>query len=115
MKTKPSRNAKKEDHKILSSCRCDSSRKSSSSCKQGAESSGVEQDRAEAKVTINKTSINLNFTILLALLFITLKLCGVIAWAWLWVLSPLWIPVIIVIGFIALGALIAVVSSLFEK
>jgi hypothetical protein len=27
----------------------------------------------------------------LALLFIGLKLGGVIAWSWLWVLSPLWI------------------------
>lgn len=28
---------------------------------------------------------------LLLVLFITLKLVGVIAWSWLWVLSPLWI------------------------
>ena len=29
---------------------------------------------------------------LLAIVFITLKLCGVIDWSWLWVLGPLWIP-----------------------
>jgi len=29
----------------------------------------------------------------LALLFIALKLCGVIAWSWFWVLSPLWIGI----------------------
>jgi fatty acid desaturase len=34
----------------------------------------------------------------LAILFIALKLCGVIAWSWLWVLSPLWIPVAIVMA-----------------
>jgi hypothetical protein len=28
----------------------------------------------------------------LAILFIALKLCGVVAWSWLWVLAPLWIP-----------------------
>ena len=29
---------------------------------------------------------------LLAVLFIGLKLGGVIAWGWLWVLAPLWLP-----------------------
>jgi hypothetical protein len=28
----------------------------------------------------------------LALLFIGLKLAGVIEWTWLWVLSPIWMP-----------------------
>lgn len=32
---------------------------------------------------------------LLALLFIGLKLGGVIAWSWWWVLAPLWIPALI--------------------
>ena len=27
----------------------------------------------------------------LLIIFIVLKLCGVIAWSWWWVLSPLWI------------------------
>lgn len=27
----------------------------------------------------------------LAILFIVLKLIGVLAWSWLWVLSPIWI------------------------
>lgn len=31
---------------------------------------------------------------LLAIVFITLKLCGVIAWSWWWVLAPLWIPAV---------------------
>lgn len=31
------------------------------------------------------------FVGLLTITFIVLKLCGVIAWSWLWVLSPLWI------------------------
>ena len=31
------------------------------------------------------------FTVLL-LIFITLKLTGVIAWSWWWVLAPFWIP-----------------------
>ncbi len=29
---------------------------------------------------------------LLALIFITLKLCNVITWPWVWVLAPIWVP-----------------------
>lgn len=29
--------------------------------------------------------------------FIVLKLLGVITWSWLWVLSPIWISIIIVL------------------
>lgn len=29
--------------------------------------------------------------IILTLIFVVLKLCGVIDWAWVWVLAPLWI------------------------
>lgn len=46
---------------------------------------------------------------LLTLLFIGLKLTGYIDWSWLWVLSPLWIPVVIMLLFIVLVA--AIVSS----
>lgn len=34
---------------------------------------------------------------LLQLTFIILKLCGVINWSWVWVLSPLWIGAIIAV------------------
>lgn len=37
------------------------------------------------------------FTGLLAIVFIALKLIGVITWSWLWVLAPLWIPAILVV------------------
>ncbi len=30
----------------------------------------------------------------LTIVFIVLKLCGLIAWSWWWVLSPLWISAI---------------------
>ena len=39
----------------------------------------------------------LGFSGLLAIVFIVLKLLGVINWSWLWVLSPLWITTLIVI------------------
>lgn len=45
---------------------------------------------------MNKSSSG-GFSICAVLLiaFIILKLCGVIKWSWLWVLSPLWISVIL--------------------
>ena len=43
----------------------------------------------------NKTSKGIGFLGLLAIAFIVLKLVGVISWSWLWVLSPLWIPIVI--------------------
>ena len=33
----------------------------------------------------------------LLVVFIVLKLCGVITWSWWWVLSPLWIAVLLYI------------------
>lgn len=39
-------------------------------------------------------SNNLGFGGLLALIFITLKLTGYIAWSWWWVLMPLWLPIV---------------------
>lgn len=35
---------------------------------------------------------------LLTIMFIFLKLTNVIDWSWLWVLSPLWIPLAIIFG-----------------
>ena len=35
---------------------------------------------------------------LLGVAFVVLKLCGVIAWSWWWVLSPFWIPLTFYIG-----------------
>ncbi len=39
----------------------------------------------------------IGFTGLLQLLFIALKLVGVINWRWLWVLSPIWISLVIIV------------------
>lgn len=33
----------------------------------------------------------------LLVVFVVLKLVGVITWSWLWVLSPLWIPLALVL------------------
>lgn len=31
----------------------------------------------------------------LGIIFVTLKLCGVIAWSWLWVLAPFWVGIVL--------------------
>jgi hypothetical protein len=52
---------------------------------------------------------------LLAIAFIVLKLTGVIAWSWWWVLAPLWAPWAIVLAFIAVAALVLLVAALWSK
>lgn len=44
----------------------------------------------------NYTKQGIGFTGILTIAFIVLKLCNVIEWSWLWVLSPLWIPFAVV-------------------
>lgn len=48
------------------------------------------------------------FTGLLTILFIGLKLGKVINWSWLWVLSPLWIPLGIAGVLLIIAGIIAV-------
>lgn len=38
----------------------------------------------------------------LTIVFIVLKLCKVITWSWFWVLSPIWISVILTIILLAI-------------
>lgn len=58
---------------------------------------------------MSETTVNMNWTglfnTLLLVLFIALKLTGVIAWSWWWVLSPLWIPICValIVGLVALA------------
>lgn len=40
----------------------------------------------------------------LALVFITLKLTGHIAWSWLWVLAPIWMSLLLILITIAVIA-----------
>lgn len=53
------------------------------------------------------TSSGIGVTGLLGLLFIGLKLTGYITWSWWWVLSPFWIPVVIVLLIIVFVAAIS--------
>lgn len=50
----------------------------------------------------NSSSKGVGFTGLLTILFIALKLTGFIDWSWIWVLSPIWITAVLVVGIIAI-------------
>ena len=63
----------------------------------------------------SSSSSGIGFCGLLTIVFITLKLCGVIAWSWLWVLSPLWIGILIGITIIAVVGGIALVAVWLDK
>lgn len=41
----------------------------------------------------------------LAIIFVVLKLIGVIEWSWIWVLSPIWISVILMLVIVGIGTL----------
>lgn len=44
------------------------------------------------------------------IIFIVLKLCKLITWSWFWVLSPLWIPLALVILVFISATIVAIVS-----
>jgi membrane protein implicated in regulation of membrane protease activity len=46
------------------------------------------------------------FPTLLTLIFITLKLIGIITWPWIWVLAPLWIGFVLFMGFLLISILL---------
>ena len=45
----------------------------------------------------NTSDRSVGFTSILVLIFITLKLTGYIQWSWWWVLSPIWISILLAI------------------
>ena len=50
-----------------------------------------------------QTTVNggIGFTGLLTIVFIVLKLLGIITWSWVWVFAPIWIDAILVIILLA--------------
>ena len=56
----------------------------------------------------NKTRSGIGFTGALQVAFIVLKLCKVIDWAWVWVLSPIWICAVLIVA-------IAVIIVILDK
>ena len=64
-------------------------------------------------MSIVKTSTTSSFPlgIILFLIFMTLKLCGVIAWSWIWVTAPIWAPILIVLTIFAVVGIVVLVKN----
>lgn len=59
-----------------------------------------------------QASGGISFLGLLAIVFITLKLCNVITWSWWWVTAPLWIPVAFCVA-VALIVILVLLIGIF--
>lgn len=57
------------------------------------------------------TSSGIGFVGLLQIAFIILKLCNIITWSWVWVLSPFWISTIVSIVLIMLLVILEILES----
>jgi hypothetical protein len=57
---------------------------------------------------MNTKYVGLGVCDVLGIVFIVLKLIGVISWSWWWVLAPFWIPLAIVI-------LCAIIVAIFDR
>ena len=61
------------------------------------------------------TNGGIGFLGALTILFIALKLTHVINWSWWWVLSPIWIPIAVVLGIIAIIAIMMLIVKVVKK
>jgi hypothetical protein len=55
-----------------------------------------------------------NFSALLGVLFIGLKITNYITWPWIWVVSPLWIPFAISISILVITAVLVALATLIS-
>ena len=57
----------------------------------------------------------IGFSGLLTIVFIVLKLCGVINWSWIWVLAPMWVSVALCVTIILIVAIFSFIIMIFKK
>ena len=57
----------------------------------------------------------IGFTGLLTIVFIVLKLTGVISWSWVWVLSPIWISLALALTIIIIVAIYEGVKNISDR
>lgn len=58
-----------------------------------------------------KIATGLSLPVVVFIVFLTLKLSGVIAWPWVWVLSPIWIEGCILWAFVIIALIEAFIST----
>ena len=69
--------------------------------------------RHDSYSTISPIS-GIGFVEALTILFIAYKLAGLIAWSWLWVLSPLWITLSLMTAVVLLSIILVIVMALLD-
>ena len=62
----------------------------------------------------SSSSSGIGFPGLLTVLFVGLKLTGHITWPWVWVLSPLWISLLIGLTVLAIVFIVALINGYFK-
>jgi hypothetical protein len=60
------------------------------------------------KVTVNFGGIGT----ILAIIFMVLKLTGNIDWPWVWVFAPIWIPLAVALGILAIYGIVVVIIAI---
>lgn len=61
------------------------------------------------------TSGGINTTSILGIAFVILRLCGVIHWPWLWVTTPFWIPLAIILAILAFAMVMLGIGYLLSR
>lgn len=59
----------------------------------------------------NVSGGGIGFAGLLTIVFIVLKLCKVINWSWVWVLSPIWISAVLVVLILIILLIIMLINN----
>ena len=76
---------------------------------------GVQEDWVMSNESTNSSGGGIGVTGVLGVVFVTLKLVGVIDWSWWWVTSPFWIPAAIVLVILAGVGLVWAIASIKES
>lgn len=67
----------------------------------------------EEKKTVVSSGCSL--ATVLGVVFLVLKLVGVIDWAWVWVLAPFWIPVALVIAVVLFWLMVIGIIAIVNR
>jgi len=65
-----------------------------------------------------KINMNANLSLLpimLFVLFLSFKLAHIISWKWVWIFSPLWIPISIIIVLLGIITAIVVIKKMGKR
>ena len=87
------------------------------STERGKKGTEFLKGKEKIKMENNNTKVvGLGFFDVLAIVFIVLKLCGVITWSWIWVLAPLWGQIAIIGLIVVVGVpIVIIVNKIRDK